>query len=316
MILGLSLIAAAAIAFSAGECAAADFGDLAHRTADANAPVVLATRDVSAEGLVKIYEALGRAPHGKVGIKLTFETPGGPYLPPEMLRGLAERVDGTFIESNAMTARRSDAESHMALAAEHGFTAVAPVDILDADGELDMPVMNGKRLTFHRTGSHFADYDSVISVVRFKPHHIEHYGGTLKNLTICLASPAGKCNIHSAGATAERYSPAPMEEQLEAFADAVKAALDYKKDAWVFINVLSSTEPDDGCEGTKNTGDICILASLDPVAVDQAAVDMTFGAAATEELRREWEDYHHTDLLRYAEEAGAGRREYRLVSID
>lgn len=310
------MIAAASIALSASVCGAADFENLTHRTDDEKAPVVLMTRDISSDGLLKIYEALGRAPQGKVGIKITFETPGGPYLEPEMLRGLAERTGGTFIDSNAMTYRRSDAASHMALAAEHGFAAVAPVDILDAEGELDMPVANGKRLKFHRTGSHFADYDSVISVVRFKSHHIEHYGGTLKNLTICLASVGGKCNIHSAGATTERYAPVADELQLEAFADATKAALDYKKDAWVFINVLNAVEPDDGCEGTKQLGDIGILASLDPVAVDQAAVDITFGAAESASLRREWEDYHHTNLLEYAEAAGAGSRAYRLVLID
>lgn len=313
---GLAAFAAALVTFSAGTCAADEFDNLTHRVDDEKAPAVLMTRDVSSEGLVKIYEALGRAPRGKVGIKITFESPGGPYLPPELLRGLAEKTNGTFIDSNALSARRGNAEEHRALAAEHGFTAVAPVDILDAEGEIDMPVTNGKRLKFHRTGSHFDDYDSVISVVRFKPHHIQKYGGTLKNMTICLASPSGKCNIHSAGETAEYYSPAPLDIQLESFADAVKAALDYKKDAWVFINVLCATEPDDDCEGTKPFGDLCILASLDPVAVDQAAIDITFGMAGTEELRRAWEDYHETSLTEYAEAAGAGSNEYRLVPID
>lgn len=313
---GLAAFAAALLTFSAGACAADEFDNLTHRVDDEKAPVVLMTRDVSSEGLVKIYEALGRAPRGKVGIKITFESPGGPYLPPELLRGLAEKTNGTFIDSNALSARRGNAEEHRALAAEHGFTAVAPVDILDAEGEIDMPVTNGKRLKFHRTGSHFDDYDSVISVVRFKPHHIQKYGGTLKNMTICLASPSGKCNIHSAGETAEYYSPAPLDIQLESFADAVKAALDYKKDAWVFINVLCATEPDDDCEGTRPFGDLCILASLDPVAIDQAAIDITFGMAGTEELRRAWEDYHETALPEYAEAAGAGSNEYRLVPID
>lgn len=314
--LALLLVSPGGAAFAAAS-GGAPLDKLAHRVAEGSAPAVYFTKDVSAAGLLKIYEALGRAPQGKVGIKLTFESPGGPYLSPALLKALRDRVNGTFIDSNGLTPPRNSTEGHLRVAADHGFTAVGPVDILDAEGELDMPVTNGKHLKYHRTGSHFADYDSVISVVRFKSHHIENYGGTLKNLTICLASISGKCNLHSAGRTSESYSPAASDEDfLEALADGVKAALDYKKDRWVFINVLSAIEPDDSCANTTPLGDIGILASLDPVAADQAAVDITFGAAPSSAVREEWERTHNTRLLGYAEAAGAGRRNYRLLSID
>lgn len=317
----MGALAALSLAFGGAAHAAeaaggADFEKLAHRVTGAGAPAVYFTKDVSAAGLVKVYEVLGHSSRGKVGIKLTFETPDGPYLSPALLKGLRDKVNGTFIDSNGLTPPRDTTAGHLKLAAEHGFTAVGHVDILDAEGELDMPVTGGRYLKYHRTGSHFAGYDSVVSVVRFKPHHIRDYGGTLKNLTICLASISGKCNIHSAGRTDSGYSPAEMDEFLESMADAAKAALDYKKGRWAFINVLAAIEPDDSCAGTKPFGDIGILASLDPVAADQAAVDITFGAAPSAAVREEWERTHNTRVLGYAEAAGVGKRNYRLVSAD
>ena len=289
---------------------------LTHRVQDEAAPLVLFTRDISGEGLVKIYRALGRKPEGKVGIKLTFESPNGPYLQPEMLRELCRLVQGTFIDSNGFTPPRDTTEGHLRVAKRHGFMDVGPVDILDAEGELDMPVRGGKHLKYHRTGSHFANYDSLISIVKFKPHHLRDYGGTIKNLTICLASISGKAILHSAGREERTYREGNLDDFLEAMADGTKAALDYKKDRWVFINVISAVAPDDGCKDAEPLPDIGIIASLDPVAVDQAAVDFTFGLAPSEEARARWEQLHHTRVLGYAEEIGAGKRNYRLLSID
>lgn len=323
-ILAAALLVAGYFAFTgAGTSAAAPNArvvtadKLAHNVKNDDAPVVLFTKDLSPDGLLRIYEALGRKPQGKVAIKLTFEAPGDPHLDPKMLKKLRDKVNGTFVDCNGFTPPRNSTAGHLEVAKQHGFTAVGPVDILDSEGTLDMPVKNGKHLKYHRTGSHFANYGSVISIVHFKPHHIQVYGGTMKNLTICLGSISGKGIIHSAGANENGYSEASERDDfLESMADAVKAALDYRKDRWVFINVLNNFEPDDGCEDAPHLKDIGIIASLDPVALDQAAIDFTYGAAPSAATRRHWEEIHDAKVLGFAESAGCGKRNYRLVSID
>lgn len=289
---------------------------LLHQVQDENAPAVYFINHVDADALTKAYATVGRKLTGKIGIKLTFESPGGPYLNPQHLKKLRDELDGTFMDSNGFSAPRNTTEGHLRVAKDHGFADVGPIDILDADGEMDLPVTDGKYLQYHRTGSHFANYDSVLSIVKFKAHHIRDYGGTLKNLTICLASTSGKAIIHSAGHDEQSYNPAGMEEFLESMADAAKAAVDAKKDRWVFINVLCDLKPDDDCSDAEPLEDIGILASLDPVAVDQAAVDFTFGAAPSEAVREAWEQKHNVRLLQYAEERGVGKRNYRLVQVD
>lgn len=288
---------------------------LAYQVQDESAPVVHITRKVDAQSMLRAYESAGKELSGKVGIKLTFETPGGPYLNPQLLSKVQEHLHGTFLDSNGFSPPRNTTEGHLKVAEEHGFTAIGPVDILDAEGEMDLPVTNGKYLKYHRTGSHFANYDALLSVVRFKAHHIRDYGGTLKNLTICLASTSGKAIIHSAGRDEVNYSPVDMEEFLESMADAAKAAVDAKAGRWVFLNVLCGLQPDDDCADAEPLPDIGILASLDPVAVDQAAVDFTFGAAPSEDVRKKWEEKHNVRLLQYAEERGIGKRHYRLEEI-
>lgn len=288
---------------------------LKYHSEDKNAPIVLFTKDTSSQGLIRIYEALGRKAEGKVAIKMSFETPNGPYLSPELIKPLRDKVNATMVDSNGFTPPRNRTESHMRLIENHGFTKIGPVDVLDAEGEIDMPV-KGRFLKFHRTGSHFEKYDSVISLVKFKAHHIRDYGGTIKNLTICLGSISGKANIHSGGKELQSYKPADMEVFLESMADATRAALDYKKDKWVFINVMTDLIPDDEHKDAPKIPDIGIIASLDPVAVDQAGVDFTFSKANSEGKRAQWEQEHNTRVLKYAEERGVGKRHYRLVSID
>lgn len=304
-----------AVSVNVGTKENAVISNLKYRTEDKNAPVVFYTKDTSPQGLVRIYEALGRKMDGKVAIKMSFETPNGPYLSPQLIKPLRDKTNATMVDSNGFTAPRNTTKGHMQLIENHGFTKIGPVDVLDADGEIDMPV-NGKYLKFHRTGNHFNNYDSVISLVKFKAHHIRDYGGTIKNLTICLGSISGKANIHSAGKEMNGYSPAGMEMFLESMADATKAALDYKKDKWVFINVMTDLIPDDEHKDAPKIPDIGIIASLDPVAVDQAGVDFTFREASSEAKREQWEREHNTRVLQYAEERGAGKRHYRLVPID
>lgn len=288
---------------------------LKHLVAEGQGARVYFTKDISPEGLMKIYAALGQKAEGKVGIKISFETPDGPYINPKLLKPLRDKVNGTFMDSNGFTPPRHTTDGHLQVARDHGFMDVGPVDILDAEDELDMPV-DGKYLKFHRTGSHFNDYGTLISIVKFKPHYLPVYGGTTKNLTICLGSIAGKANIHSAGRTVNGYRPADKEEQMEAFAEAVEAAVNYKKDRWVYINILSDMKYKDSCPDIHDLDDVGILASADPVAVDQAAMDFTYGQAASDELRAQWEEYHWADILALAEKRGAGRRVYSLQVVE
>lgn len=290
--------------------------NLLYRVSDADAPVVYFTRDISANGLYRAYEALGRPAKGKTGIKISFESPDGPYLSPGLLKKIRDKTDGTFLDSNGFTPPRNTTEGNLNVAKAHGFTAIGPVDVLDADGDIDMPVTGGYHLKYARTGSHFDWYDSIISVTRFKAHHLPTYGGTIKNITITLASISGKAILHSAGKNEDSYINIDATTREQSFADGAQAAMNYKKDCWTFLNVLDDFEPDDKCDGTTNLGNIGILSSLDPVAVDQAAVDMTFGAASTPQLRETWEAFHNVKILHYAENLDVGKRHYRLVTLD
>ena len=194
--------------------------------------------------------------------------------------------------------------------------SIAPIDILDTDGHMDLPVKNGYHLKFARTGSHFANYDTLISIVRFKAHYLAFYGGTLKNLSICMGTGVeGKCLIHSAGEVMDYFSSRDDKTTCESMSDAVKAALDAKRERWAFINVIDAFDPEDGCEFAQNLGNIGILGSLDPVAVDQAAIDLTYGAAPNKEIRDRWESTHSTMLTSIAESNGVGKTHYRLIEI-
>ena len=287
---------------------------LTHQVSNEEAPAVFFTPDVSSNGLINVYKALKQNLRGKVGIKMTFETPGGPHLDPQLVKALADLTKATLIDNNCFSPRDTT-EKHLAVARGNGFDAsIAPIDILDSEGSMDLPV-KGYHLRFARTGSHFARYDTLISLVRFKAHFLDFYGGTLKNLSICMGTLEGKCLIHSAGEVMTHFSSRDNKTTCEAMSDAVKAAMQAKAGRWAFINVIDAFEPSDGCEGATNLGNIGILASLDPVAVDQAAIDITFGAAPSAAMRATWEEHHSTMLTDIAEKNDVGKTHYRLISL-
>lgn len=290
--------------------------NLTHRVEDITAPVVFFIPEVSPSAIIKVYDSLKQTIKGNVGLKMTFETPGGPHLDPQLVKALAQHTKATLIDNNCFSPRDTT-EKHLAVAKENGFDAsIAPIDILDADGHIDLPVSNGYHLKFLRTGSHFANYDTLISVVRFKAHFLDFYGGTLKNLSICMGTGTeGKCHIHSAGEVMEYFSSRDDQTTCESMSDAVKAAMQAKPDRWVFINVIDAFEPQDGCQSAQNLGNIGILASYDPVALDQAAIDITFGAAPTAEVRAQWEKQHSTMLTAISERNGVGKTHYRLTVL-
>ena len=287
---------------------------LSHRTNARNAPVVYFTRDISPEGLMKVYNALNQKREGKVGIKVSFGAPDEDVLKPELLTELIKTTDGTMIDSCGLSGNRKTAQMNLSHARKHGFDKVGKMQMLDEKNDIDMPVKNGYLLKYARTGSHFNEYDTLVSVFKFRMHFLPALDGAIKNVTLCLGSRSGKCLIHSGGTDANRYHDTKPDVLEKTFADALRAALDYKKN-WVFINVIDSYEPEDNCKGAKNIGNIGIIASSDPVAIDQCSVDFVAGAAETEDLRAQWEEAHQVKVLEYAENLGGGKRHYRLVEI-
>lgn len=287
---------------------------LTHAVTDASAPEVFFTKEISPAGLIKIYERLGQKRQGKVGVKVCFETPNGPHLDPNLVHAFADHVNGKLLDCTYYPPRDTVAK-HLEVAKGNGFDT-SRIDIIDAEGTVDLPIEGGKHLKFSRIGSHYNDYDTMIGLIRLKSHHIDFYGGMLKNLSIAIAPLQGKWLIHSVGRTDQSFVSSDDQPTTQAMADYVKGVMDAKKGRWVFLTVLDAVDPTDGCEGAKNLGNIGILASTDPVAIDQAAIDITFGAAATLELRREWEEHHSTFLTSNAEAVGVGKTHYRFTPID
>ena len=216
-------------------------------------PKVYMFKEISSENLVKIYEALGREAAGKVAVKLSTGEPGNNnYLSPALIGDLVRRVGGTIVECNtAYGGGRSDTESHQKAAEDHGFTAIAEVDIMDADGEVALPVKGGRHLKEDFVGSHYSDYDFTVVLSHFKGHPMGGFGGAIKNISIGIASSAGKAWIHSAGKTRDRSEVwenlPPQDDFLESMAEAAKAVADYCGDRILYISVANNLSVDCDC---------------------------------------------------------------------
>ncbi len=281
------------------------------------------TKEISPESLQKIYEALGREATGKVAIKLSMGEPGGHnYLKPELIGDFVKSVNGTFIDANtAYGGNRATTELHMKAAEDHGFTAIAPVDILDSEGEIDLPVVGGKHITRDIVGSHFTDYDFVVNLSHFKGHVSGGFGGAIKNMSIGIASSAGKVLIHSAGQSTTEWGNPKQDDFLETMAEAAKAIADHCGDNIIYISVMNNLSVDCDCDNNPadpEMGDIGILASLDPVALDKACVDLVYASEDHGKIhlieRMESRNGIHT--VEYAEQIGLGTTNYELVPID
>lgn len=294
----VKIIAAAA---AAALCAGAAFA--------AEPPAVYFTKEITPDSIVKVYEALGRKAEGKnVAVKIsTGEPPSSNYLRPELIEKLVRGVNGTIVECNtAYGTARSDAENHMQVAEEHGFTKIAKVDILDAEGETALPVRGGRHLKENFVGSHFGNYDFYVVLSHFKGHAMAGLGGAVKNISIGLASSRGKGVIHANGF-------------IESMAEAAKSVTDALGDKILYINVMNRLSVDCDCDGTPSEPemhDIGVLASLDPVALDQACVDLVRAAPDGAALVERMESRDGPRTLEYGEEIGLGSRKYKLISLD
>ncbi len=288
-------------------------------------PTVYLTTDISPAGLAAMYQAVGRKLTGKVAVKLSTGEPGGHYyLSPNLIKDLVKSVNGTIVECNtAYGGKRISTELHKQVARDHGFTAIAPVDIMDEEGSISLPVPNGKNIKEDFVGSHLTKYDSMLVLSHFKGHEMGGFGGAIKNISIGIASASGKKWIHTAGVSKTDFFLAfrtPQDAFLESMAEAAGAVMKKLGNNIVYINVMNNLSIDCDCNSypaPPELGDIGILASLDPVALDQASVDRIYLAdpKASKSLRERIELKNGLHTLEHAVALGFGSRKYRLVVI-
>lgn len=321
-------LAAGAIASSCtGAKAQADNAATQDAQAD-TLPAVYYIKEISPESLLRIYDALGRKAHGNnVAVKIsTGESGKSNHLPPDLIAPLIREVDGTIVECNtAYGGNRSTTADHLKAAREHGYTDIARVDIMDADGQTRLPVDSGFHLEYDIVGKNLLNYDFLVVLSHFKGHAMGGFGGALKNVAIGIASADGKAYIHTAGKVdkpSELWQNLPEQDAfLESMADACKAVIAHMGENTIYINVANRLSVDCDCDGNPaepKMADLGILASLDPVALDRACVDMVFNSddPGRHDLIERIQSRHGTHILEAAEQLGLGSQKYRLVTID
>ena len=297
-----------------------DTADLPYCTADESAPVVYFISDISPASLVAAYQALGVELPGKVGVKMsTGESERSNYLRPELIADLIHRVNGTIVECNtACGGSRSSTAMHRQQAKDNGLLEVAELDILDEEGSMEIPIGGGVRINMDYVGSHFAGYDSFLVLTHFKGHAMAGFGGAIKNISIGFGSSMGKVWIHSGGTKKSGGIWGEQDPFLEAMADAAKGVDAYMGDNILYISVMNRLSVDCDCDGNPaepDMHDIGILASTDPLAIDQAAIDLVYAMPDSGSLIRRIERQNGLYTLEVGERNGLGSRNYRLVVI-
>ncbi|MBR6748969.1 MAG: DUF362 domain-containing protein [Bacteroidaceae bacterium] len=290
------------------------------------------TTDISPEGLVRVYEAVGREATGRVAVKISTGEPGGKnFLQPALIKNLVQQVNGTIVECNtAYKGRRNTTEAHLEAAREHGFFDIANVDIMDANGDIVIPVQDTTHIKYNRVGANIENYDFMINLAHFKGHAMGGFGGVLMNQSIGVASSAGKAYIHSAGHTEDLNEfwnhIGDQIGFLESMAAAAQSVHEYfgEGEKILYINVMNNMSIDCDCDAHPDAPllkDIGILASTDPVALDQACLDLVFAVEPTEgndnqPLLERIKSRHGTHIVDYAEKIGLGSKTYELIDID
>ena len=291
---------------------------------------VFYTSKITADSLISIYEALGVELDGKVGVKVSTGEDGAKgYLKADLIGPLVKDINGTIIECNtAYPGARNNASDHMKVAEKHGFTSFADVDIMDSEGEFKIPVKNGKHLKYDIIGENFKNYDSILNLAHGKGHAMGGFGANLKNQSIGIASRNGKAYIHSCGQDENPDTAWGREYKqidfIESMAEAACAVSDYLVDnnkKIVYITVMNALSVDCDCDshqGDPVMEDIGIIASLDPVANDQAFIDMIWNSndPGAHLLQERIDRQQGREILPYAEKLGLGTRDYELISID
>ena len=295
-------------------------------------PKVYMTTEISPESLVKVFEALGVQPEGPVAVKISTGEPGGKnFLKPELIGQLVQSVDGTIVECNtAYRGPRYTTEAHMKVAEDHGFTAIAPVDIMDGEGDFALEVQDTTHIKYNLVGNHLKNYNFMINLAHFKGHVMGGFGGVLKNQSIGIASSRGKAYIHSVGNTDDIDKMWEFMGDQDGFLESMAAAAQSihtffgNGERIVYINVMNNMSVDCDCSAHPADPvlkDMGILASTDPVALDQACLDLVFGHTSSEgddsePLKQRIKERHATHIVDYAEQIGLGSKTYELVNID
>ena len=292
---------------------------LAHQDPNAKSVVYYAS-DISADGLTAVYEALNWTPGEHIAVKLSTGEPGSNYLRTDLIGPLVQSLtDPTIVECNtAYGGSRANTAMHYQVAADHGYTAIAAVDIMDENGSMTLPVTGGSNLTENYVGASFANYDSFLVLSHFKGHGMAGFGGAIKNISIGIASSRGKSHIHSGGAGGSMWG-GNQDAFLESMAEAGTSVVEALNGQIVYINVMNRLSVDCDCDGhpsEPDMHDIAILASYDPVALDQACVDLVYAVQDGSSLIQRMESRNGIHTLEHAETVGLGSRSYQLVSMD
>lgn len=302
---------------------------------DRPATVVL-VRDISPEALTRIYEHFDIKDPGRVAVKMsTGESGKSNYLRPELIGDLVHMVNGTIVECNcAYWGNRDNNDEHWAQIRERGFLDIADVDIMDSEGEMHIPVRDTTHIPYDIVGSHLANYDFMICLSHFKGHPMAGYGGAIKNMSIGVASANGKLLIHTAGRKADAdhklsgwstaVATTKQDHFLESMAAAAQAVSDYMKGRVLYINVMNNLSVDCDCIANPKEPqmkDVGILASTDPVALDQACLDLVFSSPTTEDnnpepLKKRIDKKHGRHTVDYAEQIGLGTKKYVIKEIE
>ena len=282
------------------------------------------TKDVRKDSLVNIYKALNKELLGKVAVKLHSGEKGNKnYLRPSYVEELVNYVHGTVVECNtAYPGARNTTEKHRHLMDEHEWTKYFDVDIMDSEGpDLVLEIPNGKQIKKNFVGKHIANYDSMLVLSHFKGHAMGGFGGALKQLSIGCASSYGKAYIHGAGNPDENRFKTDQLSFVTAMGDAASSVHKYFKGNIVYITAMVNISIDCDCDGNASAPcmqDIGLLASTDPVAIDQACIDIIYNSAdpGKNKLIKRIEEKLGTNIIKVAEEDGAGSRQYELIDID
>ena len=286
------------------------------------------TKEITPESLVKIYEALNIELKGKVAVKISTGEPGGHnFLNPNLIKDLVNKLNGTIVECcTAYGGKRMKLEDHLQTVKDHGFTAIANVDIMDAENDMAIPVKDGFHLKENYVGEHLKNYDSMLMLSHFKGHAMGGFGGALKNMSIGVASTAGKSWIHTAGVTKDAsklWDNIPEQDYfLESMADACRGVIDFMgKDNIVYINVANNLSVDCDCDSNPHDpemADIGIFASTDPVAIDQACYDAVINSEDKGKvaLIERMNSRHGIHTVEAANQLGLGSREYEIILLD
>lgn len=280
------------------------------------------TEKITSESLLEIYKKLNMDLKGKVAVKVHSGEKGNQnYLKPLFYKELIDYVNGTVVECNtAYEGERNTTEKHLKLLENHEWTKYFNVDLLDEKEEIALPVNNPKHIKENYVGKNIENYDSILVLSHFKGHPMGGYGGALKNISIGLASSHGKANIHGAGKPDEMWT-ADHDSFLESMAEAAKTIIDYEKGNMVFINIMANMSVDCDCCAVAEDPcmkDIGILASTDPVALDQACIDLVYNSkdSGKDHLIERIESRNGLLTIKTAEEIGVGTRKYELIKID